>query len=94
MKLGTVLEHLRAERDLLDSAIQALQAIHLGPSGKRRGRAAMCPAEREVVSARMLKYWEKQRAVGPSTPGADFARGERHSSDVEESKHGPVLPFR
>ena len=90
MKLGSVLEKLRAERDLLDSAIQALQAIYPRPSGKRRGRAAMGVTEREVVSARMLKYWANQRAGGPCTSAADFAGGELHpETTVDDSNTDP-----
>lgn len=60
-----VVQELKAERDRLDRAIQALESgISGGGNTKtaRNGRKPMSAAQRKAVSLRMSRYWKKRRA--------------------------------
>jgi hypothetical protein len=59
---------LKQQRTILDTTIATLE--RLSPSEpwpvvetkiERRGRKVMLPEEREIVSARMKKYWAERR---------------------------------
>jgi hypothetical protein len=60
---------LRAERDLIDRALQALESVGSTPgngqpaTGRRQGgRTPMSAAQRRAVGLRMKRYWAKRRA--------------------------------
>ena len=59
MDLLDIIKELRRERDRVQKAIEALEAVATGES-KRRGRVGMDEAERKAVSERMRRYWQKK----------------------------------
>jgi hypothetical protein len=68
MDPAKLLNDLRAEREKIDRAIASLEAIFESegkplpsPPAERRGRKSMDQAERQQVSERMKRYWEKRR---------------------------------
>ena len=67
MDLNKLLLDLRSQKEKLDRVIASLEELQSGengasvPGSRRRGRKAMGPAERHVVSERMKKYWAKRR---------------------------------
>lgn len=65
MDLPEIIKELRRERDRIQKAIEALEAVASGES-KRRGRVGMDEEERLAVSERMKKYWQKRKKK--STP--------------------------
>jgi hypothetical protein len=60
MDLPEIIKELRRERDRIQKAIEALEAVATGES-KRRGRQGMGDAERAAVSERMKRYWQKRK---------------------------------
>jgi len=78
LDINKLLAELRAQRDLIDVAIQALTRVNgcarkcpdfadlaraLGPAIKRKsGRKSMSVTERQEVSRRMSNYWAQRRA--------------------------------
>ena len=67
---GRIAQELRADRNRILEAIEALEALLPGvdsPSGekrlRRRGRVFMGAQERRQVSMRMKSYWANRRAV-------------------------------
>ena len=60
MDLPEIIKELRRERDRIQKAIEALEAVASGES-KRRGRQGMDEEERLAVSERMKKYWANRR---------------------------------
>jgi len=75
MDLQKTLQALYAEKEKLERAIASLEELMRAgpalraPSGKRRGRKSMDPAEREEVSRRMKKYWAGRRQQKPDHAG-------------------------
>lgn len=80
MNANEIVQQLRAERDRLDAAIQALEGIGGGGSGKRRGRRpgsgnkpvsatrtkrrGMSPAARKRIADAMKKRWAAAKKSG------------------------------
>jgi hypothetical protein len=62
MDLPEIIKELRRERDRIQKAIEALEAVASGES-KRRGRQGMGEDERKEVSERMKKYWQQKRGT-------------------------------
>jgi hypothetical protein len=68
--LPRVIRELHQRRQLVDSAIAALEVLmrdttpdYRAPKPrKRRGRKSMSPEDREEVSKRMREYWAGRRA--------------------------------
>ena len=60
MDLPDIIKELRRERDRIQKAIEALEAVATGES-KRRGRVGMDAQERKEVSERMKRYWLKRK---------------------------------
>lgn len=60
MDLPEIIKELRRERDRIQKAIEALEAVATGES-KRRGRVGMDESERKQVSERMKRYWQKKK---------------------------------
>ncbi|MBZ5621965.1 MAG: hypothetical protein LAQ69_25050 [Acidobacteriia bacterium] len=68
MDLYETIQNLYAEKERLERVIASLEALlgigkEEGPKlrGAKRGRKSMSAKEREEVSARMKKYWERRR---------------------------------
>jgi hypothetical protein len=69
MNMVHILNYLRGQRALLDSAIEALEKLQYGQASKpsttcsdhRRGRKHMDASERTRVSERMKDYWANRR---------------------------------
>jgi len=70
MDLVKLIQELNAEKQRLERVIASLEELQRAASlnvppapdgGKRRGRGAMGPEERQEVSARMKKYWASRR---------------------------------
>ena len=80
MNANEIVQQLRAERDKLDAAIQALEGVSEGVSGKRRGRPpgstnrstsatgrkrrVMSPAARKRIAAAMKARWAAAKKSG------------------------------
>ena len=80
MNANEIVRQLRAERDKLDAAIQALESVSEGVSGKRRGRPpgtanrstsaparkrrGMSPAARKRIAAAMKARWAAAKKSG------------------------------
>jgi hypothetical protein len=80
MNANEIIRQLRAERDKLDAAIQTLEGINEGVSGKRRGRPpgttnrstsapvrkgrGMSPAARKRIAAAMKARWAAAKKSG------------------------------
>ncbi|MFN3322891.1 MAG: hypothetical protein ACK5AZ_05300 [Bryobacteraceae bacterium] len=70
MDLYKAIRDLYEEKQRIETAIASLEAMLEGKDlievkkqpKKRRGRKTMTREEREAVSERMRKYWEKRRA--------------------------------
>jgi len=67
MDLPEIIKELRRERDRIQKAIEALEAVASGET-KRRGRVGMDEDERKEVSERMKAYWQ-QKKKKPSKDG-------------------------
>jgi len=68
MDLYETIQDLYAEKERLERVIASLEALMgIGQpeapklKGSKRGRKSMSPTEREEVSARMKKYWDRRR---------------------------------
>ncbi len=68
MDLYETIQDLYAEKERLERVIASLEALMgIGKvetpkaKGGKRGRKSMSPTEREEVSARMKKYWDRRR---------------------------------
>jgi hypothetical protein len=70
MDLFKLIQELNAEKERLERVIASLEdlqraaGLDIPPApqgGKRRGRSAMGPEEKQQVSARMKKYWASRR---------------------------------
>jgi hypothetical protein len=69
MDLYETIQDLYTEKERLERVIASLEAL-LGIGtpevpklrGAKRGRKSMGASEREAVSARMKKYWDRRRA--------------------------------
>jgi hypothetical protein len=73
MDLYRLIQDLNAEKAKLERVIASLEELQRAAggeipptpeSGKRRGRKALTPEERQEVSERMKKYWASRRRVG------------------------------
>jgi hypothetical protein len=71
MDPNKMIKELQEEKVQLEKVIQTVENLQRrfqgGPSslgGGRRGRKSMGAKERQEVSARMKRYWEKRRRVG------------------------------
>ena len=80
MNANEIVRQLRAERDKLDAAIQALESVGEGVSGKRSGRTpgttnrltsaparkrrGMSPAARKRIAAAMKTRWAAAKKSG------------------------------
>jgi len=80
MNVNEIVRLLRAERDKLDAAIQALEDVSGGATGKRRGRPpgstnrstsatggkrrGMSPAARKRIAAAMKARWAAAKKSG------------------------------
>jgi len=60
MKIAAIVGQLKAERDKLDRAIQALAGLN-GQS--TTGRKPMSKAAREKIAAAQRRRWKKQKAA-------------------------------
>lgn len=63
MDLNRIIGELLQERERVDKAIAALEAVMAGAPQARRGRKNMSPEERRKVSERMKRYWAKRRSA-------------------------------
>jgi hypothetical protein len=69
MDLYKAIRELYSEKEKLERVIASLEELQRaaeqdppeGPDRKRRGRKSMDPAERQLVSQRMKKYWASRR---------------------------------
>jgi len=64
MDLTKAIEDLRRDKEKLERAIAFLEELRAAgeiPLRKRRGRKFMSLAERQEVSARMVRYWKDRR---------------------------------
>jgi 5-methylcytosine-specific restriction endonuclease McrA len=77
MDLLGIIDELRRERDRVQEAIEALEAVS-GKPLKRRGRVSMTVEERELVSARMKRYWQQRQGKELDSDHAD-ANSRRNS---------------
>jgi hypothetical protein len=67
MDLTKTLQSLYTEREKLKSMIAAFEGLRASPSGtpghrRRSGRKSMAAGERQQVSERMKKYWERRKS--------------------------------
>jgi len=60
MKIADIVGQLKAERDKLDRAIQALSGLGGQPAS---GRKPMSKAAREKIAAAQRRRWKKQKAA-------------------------------
>ena len=72
LNISEMLRDLRLQKEKLDRAIAALEALAKtagaemeSTSAKRRGRTWMGAKERKEVSARMKRYWASRRGQPP-----------------------------
>lgn len=79
MDLYKAIQDLYAEKERLERVIASLEELQRAkgegpdlslPAGKRRGRKSMSNTERQQVSQRMKKYWEKRRKHTGEKSGA------------------------
>jgi len=76
MDLYETIQDLYAEKERLERVIASLEAL-MGIAktdvpkacGSKRGRKSMSPSEREEVSARMKKYWDRRREEQSNSAG-------------------------
>ncbi len=76
MDLYETIQDLYAEKERLERVIASLEALMgIGKPdmpkarGGKRGRKSMSPTEREEVSARMKKYWDRRRQENSKSVG-------------------------
>jgi Zn-dependent oligopeptidase len=63
---ANTVQELCHEKERLERVIASLEKLQApGPIRTRGGRKSMSPEERQEVSERMKKYWEKRRNQRP-----------------------------
>jgi hypothetical protein len=72
MDLQNLIRELHLELVKVNQLIAALEELEMTGAlpSHRRGRKSMGEQERQVVSARMKRYWSSQRKTKPGRPSS------------------------